>query len=66
MRVPCLRFTIRWIMVRIAVVAFPFLILPHVKSWGDWGAVVVLLVTYAGIEVAIRPAPGMSERGFDP
>jgi hypothetical protein len=53
-------------MVRIAVVAFPFLILPHVKSWGDWGAVVVLLVTYAGIEVAIRPAPGMSERGFDP
>jgi hypothetical protein len=45
--------------------AFPFLVLPHLKSWEDWGAVVVLLVTYAAIEVAIRPDLGASEQGYD-
>ena len=65
MRAPGVRFTIRWIMVRIAVLSFPFLILQHIKSFWDWGAVVVLLVTYAGIEVAIRPIPATPEHGCD-
>jgi hypothetical protein len=65
MRLHRARFTIRWIMVRIAVLAFPFLVLPHVKSWADYGAVLVLLATYAGIEVALRPDPGPPERGDD-
>ncbi len=65
MRAPRVRFTIRWIMARIAVLAFPFLILPHLKSWEDLGTVFVLLATYAGIEVAIRPYPGTSEREYD-
>jgi hypothetical protein len=65
MRAPRARFTIRWVMVRVAVLAFPFLVLPHLKSWEDWGAVVVLLATYAGIEVAIRPDLGPSEQGSD-
>jgi hypothetical protein len=59
------RFTIRWIMLRVAILAFPFLILPHVRSWTDLGAVIVLLVTYAGIEVAIRPGLGTSEQERD-
>jgi hypothetical protein len=65
MRAPRVRFTIRWVMVRIAVLAFPFLVLPHLRSWEDWGAVVVLLATYAGIEVAIRPDLGTSEQGYE-
>jgi hypothetical protein len=52
-------------MVRIAVLAFPFLVLAHLKSWEDWGAVVVFLATYAGIEVAIRPDLGASEQAYD-
>jgi hypothetical protein len=59
------QFTVRWFMVRVAVMAFPFIILPHLKSWGDWGAVVVLLAAYAGIEVAIRPGLGGSEQKYD-
>jgi hypothetical protein len=65
MRVPRVRITVRWIMARIAILAFPFLVLPHLKSWEDWGAVVVLLATYAGIEVALRTNPGASEQGYD-
>jgi hypothetical protein len=65
MRAPYVRFTIRWIMVRIAVLAFPFLVIPHLKSWEDWGAVVVLPAAYAGIEVAIRRDLGASEREYD-
>jgi hypothetical protein len=65
MRAPRVRFTIRWVMVRIAVLAVPFLVLPHIKSWEDWGAVVVLLATYAGLEVAIRPGFGASQLGED-
>jgi hypothetical protein len=52
-------------MVRIAVLGFPFLVLAHIKSWEDWGAVMVLLATYAGIEVAIRQGLGASEEGYD-
>jgi hypothetical protein len=65
MRVPAGQVTIGWAMVRIAVLAFPFLVLPHVKSWEDCGPVVVLLATYAGIEVAIRPDRGTAEQGYD-
>jgi hypothetical protein len=52
-------------MVRIAVLAFPFLVLPHVQSWNDWGAVVVMIPTYAGIEAALRPDHETSERTED-
>lgn len=52
-------------MLRIAILAFPFLVLQHIRSWTDFGAVVVLLATYAGIEVAIRPGLGTSEEGCD-
>jgi hypothetical protein len=64
MRAPYERFTIRWIVVTIAVLAFPFVILPHLKSWEDWGAVVVLPAAYAGIEVAIRRNLGASEQEY--
>jgi hypothetical protein len=57
------RFTIRWMMARIAVLAFTFLVIPHLKSWADLGAVIVMLTAYAGIEVALRPDPGPSEQG---
>jgi hypothetical protein len=50
-----MRFTVRWFMARVVVLAFPFLILPHVRSWSDWGPLIVLIATYAGMEVALRP-----------
>ena len=50
-----LRFTMSWFMARIVVLAFPFLILPHVRSWSDWGPLIVLIATYVGMEVALRP-----------
>ncbi len=40
---PQLRFTMRWFMARVVVLAFPFLILPHVRSWSDWGPLIVLV-----------------------
>jgi hypothetical protein len=52
---PRLRLTIQWWMTRVAVLALPFLILPHVKSWFDWGPLIVLLATYFGMELALRP-----------
>ncbi len=64
-RSPRARVTIGWVMVRIAVLAFPFLVLPHVQSWNDWGAVVVMIPTYAGIEAALRPDHETSERTED-
>jgi hypothetical protein len=59
---PRLRFTMRWFMARVAVLAFPFLILPHVSSWFDWGPLIVLLATYIGMEVALRPCRDASGR----
>jgi hypothetical protein len=50
-----MRFTVRWFMARVVVLAFPFLILPHVRSWSDWGHLIVLIATYVGMEVALRP-----------
>ena len=55
------RFTMRWFMARVVVLAFPFLILPHVGSWSEGGPFIVLVATYAGMEIALRPhadAPG--------
>jgi hypothetical protein len=53
-------------MLRIAVLAFPFLVLSHLKSWEEGGGVVVvLLAAYVGIEVALRPDPGAPEEGCD-
>jgi hypothetical protein len=45
-------------MARVAVMAFPFLILPHVRSFFDLGPLIVLVATYVGIEVALRPYRG--------
>jgi hypothetical protein len=42
-------------MARVAVMAFPFLILAHVRSPSEIGPLIVLIVTYFGIEVALRP-----------
>jgi hypothetical protein len=56
-----LRFTIRWMMGRIAVAAFPFVALAHVRSW-DAGTLIVLLATYVGMEVALRPYRDASAR----
>jgi hypothetical protein len=54
------RFTIRWMMGRVAIAAFPFLVLAHVRSW-DMGPLIVLLPTYVGMEVALRPYRDASE-----
>jgi hypothetical protein len=57
-----LRFTMRWFMARVVVLAFPFLILRHVGSWSDWGPLIVLIATYVGMEVALRPYRDASGR----
>ncbi len=59
---PRLRFTMRCFMARVVVLAFPFLILPHVRSWSDTGPLIVLVATYVGMEVALRPYRGASGR----
>jgi hypothetical protein len=65
MRLPRVQFTIRWIMVRIAILAFPCLVLANLKCWEGWGGAVVVLVAIYAIEVAFRPDPGASEQGYD-
>jgi hypothetical protein len=60
-----MRFTVRWFMARVVVLAVPFLILPHLRSWSDWGPLIVLIATYVGMEVALRPSPQAAGRESD-